>query len=145
MAKISLKGNIATKPESKTVTIDGDKRDIVEFRMKSTEGHIGKKDQQWVDQGSWYDVTIWGEIMSKSVLALLNNGDPIFVVGDQTTNNWVEEATGDHRQSLQIRAQVVLPWLPKLQSLEFVERGRSNITSTKPEPHEEKQAQSEGA
>ncbi len=131
MAKISLKGNIGSKPEKKTVSIDGEKRDIVEFRMKSTEGHFGKNGEQWIDQGSWYDVTIWGEIMSTSVLEHLSNGDPIFVIGDQTTNNWIEEASGDHRQSLQIRAQVVLPWLPKIQSLKFVERNRSSSPHAK--------------
>ncbi len=133
MAKISVKGNIGSKPEKKTVLIDGEKRDIVEFRMKSTEGYSGKKDQTWIDQGAWYDVTIWGEVMSRSVIELLGNGDPIFVVGDQTTNNWIEEATGNHRQSLQIRAQVVLPWLPKIQSLKFAERNRSSTPPAKVE------------
>jgi len=129
MANVSLKGNIGSAPELKTVNVNGEDKQLVEFRMKSTEGYTDKNTNEWVDQGAWYSVAVWGDTMRDAVMKNLSKGNPVYVVGQQTTDNWKDEKSGEDRQNMQIRAQAVMPWLPGIESIKFEER-RSPSTAS---------------
>lgn len=118
MAKIEGFGNLGSDPELKYVGEEQDKP-VTEFRfyLKSDR----RKGEDWQDRGNWFGVSVWGAC-AESAAKLFHKGDRIYLRGTFGTDRWADKETDDEREALAIDANLVLPYLPALESLAYKPR-----------------------
>ena len=59
---------------------------------------------QWEDgQTSWYTVKAWRNV-AEQVMAVLQKGQEIIIVGELTENTWTDQKTGEKRSAHEITA-----------------------------------------
>lgn len=118
MSKIEGTGNLGSEPTLKYV--GDDQKPVTSFRLylnssrRDAEGHR-------IDRGDWYGVSVWGSC-AESAAKLLHKGDSVFVQGSLGTDRWVDKETDEERTAPKIDANLVLPYLPFLESLVYQPR-----------------------
>ena len=131
MIRIQGEGNLATDP---TVTTIGDNNTrVVEFRMRlralarrrkdapdweSLSDEDRRRDYQDRDRGAWVSVSCWDERFIDAIKNNLRKGNAVYIEGDLQARPFAHE-NGAEDVSLDIRAELVLPWLPRIDSLAY--------------------------
>jgi len=126
MAEIKGVGNLGADPVLKYVGDDNDKP-VTELRLYLNSGRKGK-DGEWIDRGEWFDVSLWGPC-AEPAAKLLNKGDRVYLEGTFGIDRWDDPDNGEERSKLKIDANLLLPWLPHLESVGYRPRkGVANET-----------------
>ena len=99
-------GNLGSDPEKKMVTVQGEQRPVVEFRVfferSVPDGDGGFKESG----GFWRTVSVWQEGLGARVLAHLKSGAKVFVQGQQLASQWKDDHDQD-RESYDVVADYV--------------------------------------
>lgn len=115
-------GNLADNPALKTVTIDGEDRQLAEMRIYfdrvRSDGDGGLAD----NGGFWLDVTAWGDPLAERCVKLLRKGARVHVVGELRESSWTSKETGEEKSALQLNASEVYLGLSRIEAVNFRER-----------------------
>jgi single-strand DNA-binding protein len=122
MTDISGPARLAGNPELKTVGQGEDKQFVCEMRMRFLNGKPKKDSEEWVDNGFWADVNLWGK-SAESAARLFEKGDRVHVVGNLIERHWPDKDDPEVEHSrLQVNASIVAPYLPDLETLRYKPR-----------------------
>ena len=114
-------GNLGSDPESKPVTVDGEERTVVEFRVYF-DRQVPDGDRGWTDKGGfWRTVQIWKEGLGQRVQDHLVKGARVFVMGQVKASQWTDDHD-QNRTSYDIVADYVAPDLIGIDAIEYQER-----------------------
>ncbi|MBH02908.1 single-stranded DNA-binding protein [Salinisphaera japonica] len=117
----TARGNLAAAPELKTVTVNGEDRQVAEMRLYCDravpDGDGGFKDKG----GFWLNVSRWG-IAGTHAARVLDKGDRIKVEGTLVQNSW--EKDGDKFSRLELTADDVTLDLSRVESIARKPRNR---------------------
>lgn len=96
-------GFVGTRPELRTVAVNGEDRQVCHFRFyidrRVPDGKGG-----YVDQGGlWFRVTVWGR-MAEHVTRVIDKGMLVHVRGTVYLHCWMNKDTGEERSELRIDA-----------------------------------------
>lgn len=76
------------------------------FRLASSRGYYDRKTQQWKDAPTtWISVRAF-RTLAANLLRSVEKGDPVIVVGELVTDEWVQEG-GSKRSSTALQASAV--------------------------------------
>ena len=122
MSEISGQARLAKNPELKYVGQGDDKQPVCEMRVRMLNSKQKKNSEDWIDNGFWVQVSVWGKF-AEPTSKLLQKGDRIFLTGDMVEKTWPdnEDAAVEHSQ-LDINTNYVFPYLPDLESLRYKPR-----------------------
>ena len=117
-----LEGNLTKNPEGRVVTVDGEKRQLVELRVFCDVNR--QVDGEWVqdeERSTGVDVTIWPPGLGEVVLKTLKKGARVIVEGELRLNEYVD-AEGTHHAGLRCSATSVslLPY--RVEAITFAPR-----------------------
>jgi len=118
MSKVEGTGNLGNEPTLKY--LGEDQKPVATFRLYLNSSRRDA-DGDRIDRGDWYGVDIWGPC-AESVAKLLHKGDSVFVQGTLGTDRWTDKETGEERTAPKIDANLVLPYLPFVESLTYQPR-----------------------
>jgi len=97
----SGRGNLAARPEFKTVDVDGEKRDLAEMRIyfdrNVPDGNGGFRDRG----GFWLTATLWGD-RARRVTDLLDKGARVYCEGQLYQETW-QTREGEERTDFRLR------------------------------------------
>ena len=119
MAEIKGVGNLGSELQLKYIGENKDKP-VAECRVYLSSARRDKEGE-WVDRGEWFDVSVWGPC-AEPAAKLLTKGDRIYLEGALGTDRWEDPESGEPRSKLKIDANLMLPWLPYLDSLAYKPR-----------------------
>ena len=123
MAEINGVGNLGADPVLKYIGEDSDKP-VAELRVYLSSSRKGK-DGEWVDRGEWFDVSVWG-LCAEPATRMLSKGDRVYLEGTFGVDRWMDDE-GEKCKKLKIDANLVLPWLPSLESVAY--KPRKGVTN----------------
>jgi single-strand DNA-binding protein len=115
-------GNLAESPAIKTVTIDGEERQLAEMRIlidrlrADGDGGLANKG------GFWLDVTAWGDDLADRCGKLLRKGTRVHVVGELQQQKWNSKETGEEKTAMQLNASEVCLGLSRIEAVTYKER-----------------------
>ncbi len=128
----SGRGNLAAAPELKTVTVNGEARQVAEMRMYCDrpvpDGDGGFKDKG----GFWVNISLWGA-RGEHAARVLDKGSRIKVEGTFVQNSW--EKDGEKFSRLELSADDVTLDLSRLASVTLRARNRSSDDDTNEAGH----------
>ena len=123
-------GNLGADPVKKEVEVDGEKKTIVEMRVRFVR--MRKKGDRYEDEGGfWANVTIWNEALGSRAHALFEKGSRIFVSGEIRADRF----TGDdeqERETMIVNAAYVAIDTFGVISVERVQKKREEEDSGEP-------------
>ncbi len=132
----TARGNLAAAPELKTVTVNGENRQVAEMRMYCDrpipDGDGGFKDKG----GFWLNVSRWGNAAAHAA-RVLDKGFRIKAEGTLVQNNW--EKDGEKFSRLELTADDITLDLSRVESV--TQRSRQDHNG----PHEADSGQTETA
>lgn len=106
--KADVEGNLTKNPEARTVTVEGQPRQIVEIRVFSDVNRlVGDRYEQDEDKSGGVDVTIWRESLGEAVLAHFRKGARVLVTGDLHLHRYKDRESGEPRAALRMAADNV--------------------------------------
>jgi single-stranded DNA-binding protein len=139
--QVSGYGNLSNNPTIKSLPAKEGKEQglrVCEFRMRlqtyarrrsnapewnSLSDEEKRADRQERDRGMWLNVSIWDERFIDAIYEKLTSGSPVYVDGDLEVRPYARE-DGSQDIAYDLRAEMVLPWLPYVQSVEFKSAGQ---------------------
>lgn len=116
-----LTGNLTGDPETRTVTVRGEQRKIVEFRVFSdvyredAQGNLVQDDEKCTG----VDVTVWQERLGSRVAQLLRRGCRVSVEGEMILRRYKDRETQEPRANLQMSAETVHLVLSRIDEIKF--------------------------
>ncbi|KEZ76706.1 MULTISPECIES: single-stranded DNA-binding protein [Salinisphaera] len=123
----TARGNLAAAPELKTVTVNGENRQVAEMRMYCDrpipDGDGGFKDKG----GFWLNVSRWGAA-AEHAARVLDKGFRIKAEGTLVQNSW--EKDGEKFSRLELTADDITLDLSRVESVTRRERRSPNATDT---------------
>ena len=130
--KISGQGNLTNKPIITKITNHASTR-VCEFRMRlqsfarrksdapdwsSLNDEQKREDRAARDRGLWLSVSIWDERFIDPIFDNLDKGSPVYLEGDMEARPFRRD-DGTNDLSYDVRATLVLPWLPYVDGVSF--------------------------
>ena len=113
------RGNLAAAPDLKTVTVNGENRQVAEMRIYCDrpvpDGNNGFKDKG----GFWLNVSRWGNA-AEHAARVLDKGYRIRVEGTLIQNNW--EKDGEKFSRLELTASDITLDLSRVESVTRCDR-----------------------
>lgn len=110
----TARGNLAAAPELKTVTVNGENRQVAEMRMYCDrpvpDGDDGFKDKG----GFWLNVSRWGAA-AEHAARVLDKGFRVKVEGTLVQNSW--EKDGEKFSRLELSADDITLDLSRIESI----------------------------
>lgn len=96
-------GYVGTKPELRTVVVEGGERRVCHFRFYS-DHRVPDGKGSYVDQGGlWFRVTVWGR-RAEHVARVIDKGMLVQVMGTVHLHRWRHKDTGEEHSELRIDA-----------------------------------------
>lgn len=118
--RAELEGNLTRDPESKFVTVDGERRQIVTLRVFSdVSRRAGDGWEQDDERSCGVDVTIWGERLGQDVLKHFRKGARVLILGQLHLNEYTD-GDGAHHAGLRMAAESIGLQPYRIESLSFV-------------------------
>ena len=113
MAEINGVGNLGSDLVLKYIGENKDKP-VAECRIYLISARKDK-DGEWIDRGEWFDVSVWGPCAEPGAKQL-GKGNRVYLEGTFGVDRW-EDDKGEERSNFKIDANLMLPWLPYLESV----------------------------
>lgn len=122
MTDISGPARLAANPELKTVGQGEEKQFVCEMRVRFLNGKPKRNSDEWIDNGFWVDVNIWGKY-AQSASRLFEKGDRVHVIGNLHEHHWPDKDNPERELGrLKVNASFIGPHLPDLESLRYKPR-----------------------
>jgi single-stranded DNA-binding protein len=117
MTDIRGPARLGDNPELKTVGQGDEKQFVCEMCMHFLNGKTNKDSEDWVDNGFWADVNLWGK-SAQADARLYEKGDRVLDVGNLIERHWPDKGDPELEHSyLQVNASIVAPCLPDIESM----------------------------
>lgn len=141
MSGLSGLARLGVNPELKYVGVDDDKQPVCEMRVRFLNGKKDKRSGEWVDQGFWAQVNVWGPC-AEPAAKIFAKGDRVFIDGEMVMNTWSDKDDDTLEHScVRVDTRLVAPYLPDLEGLSYRERkqggGRTDQSTTSEVPADE--------
>ncbi len=107
---ITLGCAVVTEPELRLV---GGGKNTSMCRMRVAYNKRRKRDDEWVDDKSYFTVITWGELADMTA-GNLKVGSQVIIQGALKQNEWVDKE-GNKRNDVEITANQIAVSLPKMQ------------------------------
>lgn len=122
MSDLSGLARLGTNPELKYVGSGDDKQPVCEMRVRFVNGKRDKATGEWIDQGFWAQVNVWGRC-AEPAAKMFSKGDRVFIDGVMVMQTWPDkEDETVERSGMRVDARMVAPWLPDLDGLSYKPR-----------------------
>ncbi len=122
MSDLSGLARLGANPELKYVGSGDDKQPVCEMRVRFLNGKKDKKLGEWIDQGFWAQVNVWG-LCAEPAAKMLAKGDRVFIDGEMVMNTWPDKDDDTlERSGVRVDTRLVAPYLPDLEGLSYRER-----------------------
>ena len=112
----SGRGNLAAKPEFRTVEVDGGTRELAEMRIyfdrNVPDGNGGFTDRG----GFWLTATLWGD-RARRVAKLLDKGARVYCEGNLYRETW--EKDGEERAEFRLRLDYIALDLSRVEQVSW--------------------------
>ena len=122
MSDLSGLARLGANPELKYVGDGDDKQPVCEMRVRFLNAKKDKKTGEWIDQGFWAQVNVWG-YCAEPAAKMLSKGDRIFIDGEMVMNTWPDKDDDTlERSGVRVDTRLVAPYLPDIDTLSYRER-----------------------
>ena len=88
--KVTLIGNLAADPESRSLNNGGE---VVNLRLATSE--TWKKDGERQERTEWHNVVIFNENLGKVAKSYLRKGSKVYLEGQLQTRKWQDQSGND--------------------------------------------------
>jgi single-strand DNA-binding protein len=103
MQKVLVIGNIGGDPEQR---YSQSGTALLRFSVASNDRRRGQNEGEWVDETTWFRVTVAGN-RAESLSQILHKGMKVYVEGRLSMRPWIKEGTGEPQAGAEIFAQEV--------------------------------------
>lgn len=100
--RVVVTGNLTRDPELRAL---GSGTSVCSLRV-AVNGRKKDAAGEWVDDPNFFDVTVWGG-QAKACARYLAKGRPVAIDGRLDWQEWIDRASGEKRQRVQIVAESV--------------------------------------
>lgn len=102
--RFEAEGNLGNQPELRSVTVDGQQRDVLDFSIyvdrRVRDGEGGFRDKG----GFWLNGSLWGG-RARPTLDAVKKGMRVRVAGELRMESWADRETGEERSGLKLDAE----------------------------------------
>jgi len=118
MTNIAGKARLGENPELKIIGTGEDKKYVCEMSVKFVNAKKDKVTDEWIDNGFWADLTVWGSC-AESAQRLFEVGDTIVVLdGNLFESSWPDKVDPNKIHTrFKVNATLVAPFIPDIESL----------------------------
>ncbi len=122
MSDLSGLARLGANPELKYVGDGDDRQPVCEMRVRFLNAKKDRKTDEWIDQGFWAQVNVWGRC-AEPAAKMLSKGDRVFIDGEMVMNTWPDKDDDTlERSGVRVDTRLVAPYLPDIESLSYRER-----------------------
>ena len=127
MATIRDRCNLATDPEIKPVSVNGEPKQVLTFRSYFDRYVPG--DNGPVEKGGFYmDCEVWNERLHENIQKFLKKGVRVTILGELIAHNWVDKSEQE-RVGFKVEVKEITLVLSSINSMELRKTGKDRQQS----------------